>query len=589
MSPSSSTSTLSFKGIGASPGVAVGHAYVIDRKRIRTPKARLIESEVEQELMRIKTAVELSDHQLSELKDRIGHGEGQEHALILEAHRLMLHDPMFVDEVRRLIASDRINAEWAVRRVARKIKHLFDNIPDEYFRERRADLDFVADRIVRNLMGQVVDVDVEIPADAVVVAHDLSPADAAVLIKDARVAGFVTDLGGQTSHTAIVARASEVPAVVGAGRASEQISPGDLISIDGGRGLVLVNPTEEQLALFRETLRRQKETEVESLQTRDLPAVSTDGYRVRLNGNMEFQEEIPSLLAHGAEGIGLYRTEFLFLDRQTPPGEEEQYRCYRAVLEAMGGRPVTIRTLDLGGDKVPGSKRHEREPNPALGLRAIRYCLANRELFRTQLRALLRASAHGHIRVMFPLISGMSELREARSELETCRSELGRAGVPIGPRFQVGIMVETPSAAWIADRLVAEADFFSIGTNDLIQYSMAIDRQNRDVAYLYKPLHLSVLRQMQYVVQAAKGAGIPVAICGEMAGDPIYALALMALGFDELSMTAGQIPGVKQIIRRASRSEATALLEAAMRLTTAEEIERYIRTEMERRFSMEVE
>jgi len=581
--------TLTFKGIGASPGVAVGHAFVIDRKRIRTPKARLGEEEVEQELMRIKTAVELSDHQLQELKDRLGHGEGQEHALILEAHRLMLHDPMFFDEVKRLIATDRINAEWAVRRVSRKIKHMFDNIPDEYFRERRADLDFVADRIVRNLMGQVVDVEVEIPADAVVVAHDLSPADAAVMIKDARVSGFVTDLGGHTSHTAIVARAREVPAVVGAGRASEQISPGDLIALDGGRGLVLVNPSQDQLSLFAETLRHQKEIEVEALQTRDLPAVSTDGYRIKLNGNMEFAEEIPSLLEHGAEGIGLYRTEFLFLDRQTPPSEEEQYRCYRSVLEAMKGRPVTIRTLDLGGDKVPGSKKQEREPNPALGLRAIRYCLHNRELFRVQLRALLRASAHGNLKTMFPLICGMSEPREARSELEACRSELGRAGVPIGPRFPVGIMVETPSAVQIADRLAQEADFFSIGTNDLIQYTLAIDRQNREVAYLYKPLHLSVLRMIQYVVAAAKGANIPVSICGEMGGDPVYALMMMALGFDELSMTAGQIPAVKQIIRRSSRTEAAALLEQAMSLTTAEEIERYIRTEMERRFSMDGE
>lgn len=581
--------TLSFKGIGASPGIAVGRAFVLDRKRIRTPKSRLADEEVEQELMRIKTAVELSDHQLQELKDRLGHGEGQEHALILEAHRLMLHDPMFVDEVKRLIATDRINAEWAVRRVSRKIKHMFDNIPDEYFRERRADLDFVADRIVRNLMGQVVDVEVEIPADAVVVAHDLSPADAAVMIKDARVSGFVTDLGGHTSHTAIVARAREVPAVVGAGRASEQISPGDLIALDGGRGLVLVNPSQDQLSLFAETLKHQKEIEVEALQTRDLPAISSDGYRIKLNGNMEFAEEIPSLLEHGAEGIGLYRTEFLFLDRQTPPSEEEQYRCYRSVLEAMKGRPVTIRTLDLGGDKVPGSKKHEREPNPALGLRAIRYCLHNRELFRVQLRALLRASAHGNLRVMFPLICGMSELREARSELEACRTELGRAGVPIGPRFPVGIMVETPSAVQIADRLSQEADFFSIGTNDLIQYTLAIDRQNREVAYLYKPLHLSVLRMIKYVVGAAKGANIPVAICGEMGGDPVYALVLMALGFDELSMTAGQIPAVKQIIRRSSRTEAAALLEQAMSLTTAEEIERYIRTEMERRFSMDGE
>ncbi len=579
------TPTLSLKGIGASPGVAVGHAFVIDRKRVRTPKLRLGEEEVETELMRIKTAIELSDHQLAEIKERVAQGEGHDHALILEAHRLMLHDPMFVDEVKKLIARDRINAEWAVRRVVRKIKHMFDNIPDEYFRERRADVDFVADRVVRNLLGQAVDVEVEVPADAVIVAHDLSPADAAMMVKSGRVAGFVTDLGGQTSHTAIVARARETPAVVGAGRASEQISPGDLIALDGTRGLILVNPNEEQLALFRETMRRHLESEQMALRTRELPAVSTDGARIRLMGNMEFVEEIPSLLAHGAEGIGLYRTEFLFLDRQSAPTEEEHYRCYRQVLEAMAGKPVTIRTLDLGGDKVPGTRRHEREPNPAMGLRAIRYCLHNRDLFRIQLRALLRASVHGNLRVMFPLISGLSELREARSELEHCRSELGRAGVPMGRRFPVGIMVETPSAAWIADRLVQEADFFSIGTNDLIQYSLAIDRQNREVAYLYKPLHLGLLRAIQTIVQAGQAGGIPVSMCGEMAGDPVYTMVLVALGMDELSMTAGQIPTVKQIIRKVSRADAQSLLEAAMQFSTAEEIERYIRAEMERRFA----
>lgn len=579
------THTLTFKGIGASPGVGMGRAFVLDKRRVRTPKLRLGESEVEPELMRFKTAVELSDYQLLELKEKISHGEGHDHALILEAHRLMLHDPMFVDEVRKLISADRINAEWAVRRVARKIKHMFDDIEDEYFRERRADVDFVADRIVRNLMGQLVDVEVEIPADSVVIAHDISPADAAVMIKGRKIAGFVTDLGGQTSHTAIVARAREVPAVVGAGRASEQISPGDLVALDGTRGMVLVNPTEEQLALFRETLKRLVETEQVGLQMRDLPAVTTDAHRVKLNGNVEFVEEIPSLLAHGGEGIGLFRTEFLFLDRTVPPSEDEQYRCYRQVLEAMQGRPVTIRTLDLGGDKIPGTKRPEREPNPALGLRAIRYCLANRELFRTQLRALLRASVVGNMKLMFPLICGISELREARSELEHCRSELGRAGVPIGGRFAIGIMVETPSAVLTADRLVQEADFFSVGTNDLIQYALAIDRQNRDVAYLYKPLHLSVLRAMQTIIAAARTGGIPVSICGEMAGDPVYALVLMALGFDELSMTAGQIPLVKRIIRLASKADAVELLAAAMKLTTAEEIERFIRMEMDRRFA----
>ncbi|ATB28831.1 phosphoenolpyruvate--protein phosphotransferase [Melittangium boletus DSM 14713] len=584
---SQASPTLSLKGIGASPGVAVGHAYILDRKRVRTPKLRLAEAEVDPERQRMRTALELSDQQLSDLKDQISRTEGPEHALILEAHRLMLHDPMFVDEVNRLIVEDRINAEWAVRRVARKLKHLFDNIPDEYFRERRSDVEYVADRVVRNLLGQVVDEEVSLPDHAVVVAHDLSPADAAMLVRGGQVAGFVTDLGGHTSHTAIVARARSTPAVLGAGRASEQISPGDLVALDGTRGIILVNPSEEQLALFQETMRRHQESEARALAAKDLPAQSTDGFRIRLVGNIEFPEELPSLLAHGAEGIGLYRTEFMFLDRKTPPSEEEQYRAYRQVLEAMDGRPVTIRTLDLGGDKVPGKGRHEKEPNPAMGLRAIRYCLSDRALFRVQLRALLRASVHGHLRVMFPLICGMSELREARSELEACRTELGRAGVPLGKRFQVGIMVETPSAALIADRLAQEADFFSIGTNDLIQYSLAIDRQNREVAYLYKPLHLSVLRSLRSIVTAAKDAGIPVSMCGEMAGDPIYALVLLALGFDELSMTAGQIPTVKNVLRQASREEATRLLATAMELTTAEEIERYVRTEMDKRFSSE--
>lgn len=577
---------LSFQGIGASAGVAIGPAFVLDRRRVRTPKLRLPPAEIEQELMRVKTAIELSDHQLADLKERIAKGDGHDHALILEAHRLMLQDPMFLGEVKNLIAQDNINAEWAVRRVSRKIKHMFDNIPDEYFRERRADVDFVADRVIRNLMGQVVDVEVEVPPDAVVVAHDLSPADAAMMIRGKRVAGFVTDLGGSTSHTAILARAREIPAVVGAGRLSEQVSTGDLVALDGAQGLVLVNPTEEQQQNFREALRRYLDSEQVALKSRDLPAVSTDGHRVRLNGNMEFHEEIPSLLAHGAEGIGLYRTEFLFLDRQSMPSEEEQYRCYRQVLEAMGERPVTIRTLDLGGDKLPALRRYEKEPNPALGLRAVRFCLHNRDLFRSQLRALLRASAHGQMRLMFPLISGLGELREVRTELEHCRNELSRAGVPIGPPFPVGIMVETPAAALIADHLAREVDFFSLGTNDLIQYSLAIDRQNRDVAYLYKPLHQGVLRLMKGAVDAAKAQRIPVAICGEMAGDPAFTWVLLALGFDELSMTAGQIASVKQIIRRSSRSEAVELLERAIKLTTAEEIERFIRTEMERRFAL---
>jgi phosphotransferase system enzyme I (PtsI) len=580
------SATVSLHGIGASPGVAVGHAFVIDARRVRTPKVKLRSEEIEAEVMRFKTAIALSDRQLEELKSKLtGLGtDGGEHGLILEAHRLMLHDPMFLVEVSRLIKEDGINAEWAVRRVCRRLRHQFDNLDDEYFRERRSDIEFVADRLVRNLMGEMVDAELHVPPHSVIVAHDISPADAALLLRDGKVAAFVTDLGGHTSHTAIVARAREVPAVVGLSRASDSIRTGDMVAVDGRRGLVLVNPTEDQLALIRETMRRQLASEQLALKTAELPALTLDGVRVRLYGNMEFPEEIPSLLAHGAEGIGLYRTEFLFLNRSTAPTEEEHFESYKQVLTAMGERPVTIRTLDLGADKVPG-KKTEKENNPAMGLRAIRYCLQHRELFRAQLRALLRASVYGNLRVMFPLVSSISELREARSELERCRSELSRKGVPMGRRFPVGIMVETPSAALIADRLAQEADFFSIGTNDLIQYTIAIDRQNRDVAYLYRPLHLAILRSLSNIVSAAKKANIPVAMCGEMAGDPGVTMVLIALGLEEFSMTSGQIPLVKHIIRAVSKAEAVTLLEQAMQFSSAEEIERFIKTEMDNRFA----
>lgn len=577
------SATISFQGIGASPGVAVGQAFVLDPRRLRTPKVKLNASEVDGELLRFKTAVELSDRQLEEVKAKLGGDDNQEHGPILEAHRMMLHDPMFLVEITRLIRDDLMNAEWAVRRVGKRLRHQFNSLDDEYFRERKSDIEFVADRLVRNLMGEVVDQELEVPPQAIICAHDISPADAAMLVRSGSIGAFVTDLGGHTSHTAIVARAREVPAVVGLGKATESIRNGDTIAVDGRLGLVLINPTEEQLALFRETLRRQLQSEELALQSASLPAVTADGVRVRLLGNMEFPEEVPLLLAHGAEGIGLYRTEFLFLNRATPPTEEEHFESYRQVLEAMGDRPVTIRTLDLGGDKVPG-KKVDKENNPAMGLRAIRYCLAHRDLFRAQLRALLRASAFGNLRVMFPLVSSISELREARSELEACRSELSRQGVPLGKRFPVGIMVETPSAALIADRLALEADFFSIGTNDLIQYSLAIDRQNRDVAYLYRPLHLAILRSLDSIISAAQKARIPVAMCGEMAGDAGLTMVLLALGLEDFSMTSGQIPLVKNVIRRVSRADAVTVLKQAMTYSSAEEIERFIKEEVDRRF-----
>jgi phosphotransferase system enzyme I (PtsI) len=366
-----------------------------------------------------------------------------------------------------------------------------------------------------------------------------------------------------------------VPAVVGLGKATESIRNGDMVAVDGRRGLVLVNPTEEQLALFRETMRRQLQTEQLALKTAELPALTSDGVRVRLNGNMEFPEEIPSLLAHGAEGIGLYRTEFLFLNRALPPTEEEHFESYKQVLQAMGDRPVTIRTLDLGGDKVPG-KKPEKENNPAMGLRAIRYCLKHRDMFRVQLRALLRASVHGNLRVMFPLVSSISELREARSELETCRSELSRQGQPMGKRFPVGIMVETPSAAWIADRLAQEADFFSIGTNDLIQYTLAVDRTDDRVSGMYAPLHPAILRILRHVARGAKRGRIPVSVCGEMAADPVLLPLLTGLGLREFSMTPAAIPIATQVVRGLRISDTVRLAGRALKAATAAEVEQVL-------------
>jgi phosphoenolpyruvate-protein phosphotransferase (PTS system enzyme I) len=571
------------RGIGASPGVALGRAYIVHPRRVRTPKYHIAAADVASEQLRFKTALELSIRQLDEIKKRVG--VAAEYARILDVHQMMMHDPMFLDEVKAIVEKEQVNAEWAVRRSVRRIKNLFDGVKDEYFRERRSDVDFVGDRVVRNLLGLQVDVAEEIPRDAVLIARDLSPADAAILLDNTRVVGFATEVGAQTSHTAIVARAREIPGVVGAARLLDTVTKGDLVAVDGVQGMVVVRPEEQQQAVFREAMRRHLASEKALLRTRDQPAATTDGVRVRLLGNIEFAEEIPSLIAHGAEGIGLYRSEFLYLGRNAPPTEDEHYEAYKAALSAFAPRPVTIRTFDLGAEKFPdGERSRVKEPNPALGLRAIRYSLKHRDQFRTQLRAMLRASVHGNLRIMFPMICGLTELREARSAIERVKEELGRAGEPIAQKIPVGIMVETPSAASIADRLALECDFFAVGTNDLIQYSLAMDRQNREVAYLYRPLHLALLRQLDFVVTTGKKAGIGVSICGEMAGDPMNTLILLGLGFDELSMSSAQIPAIKRLIRATSAAEGRKLLEQVMELNTSEEIERVVRLEMHRRF-----
>ncbi|HVO21119.1 MAG TPA: phosphoenolpyruvate--protein phosphotransferase [Anaeromyxobacter sp.] len=582
MTPSASTTLV---GLAASPGIAIGQCWTMERRKVQTPKRRLSPEEVEAELQRFRAALEASDAQLDEVRkkvDRTGGPGAAEHTAIIDMHRMMLHDEMLVGEVQRLVREERVNSEWAVKRAARKIKGAFHQDADEYFKERRADVDFVGERLIKNLLGQAADVEGVPPEGAIIVAYDLSPADTAVLLHGNKVGAFVTDAGARTSHTAIVARALEIPAVVGVGRVTTTAGRGDWVVVDGTRGVVLINPSPEERAEYeaaRENLRR---AEQELLRTRDLPATTRDQVHVLLGGNIEFAEEVPSLLAHGGEAVGLYRTEYMFLGRADLPGEEEHYQNYRRILEAVGRRPVTIRTFDLGGDKLPSGMRLHAE-NPALGLRAIRYCLRHPEMFRTQLRALLRASVHGNLKIMFPMISGMAELRAARRLLDEVQAELLRETVPTR-KVPVGIMVEVPSAALVADRLAQECDFFSIGTNDLIQYSIGIDRQNKDVAYLYKPLHLGVLRMLKGICDAAAASGITVSVCGEMAGDPLHTLVLVGLGVTELSMNGPAIPVVKQVIRGVSLAEARALVDRLLGLTHADEIERAVREEVQRRF-----
>jgi phosphoenolpyruvate-protein phosphotransferase (PTS system enzyme I) len=569
-------------GLGASPGIAIGRCWPLDRRRVKTPRRRLAEAEVKGELLRLKAALEASDRQLSEVREKVERLGGSEHTAIIDMHRMMLKDEMLVEESRRLIREERVNAEWAVKRAIRKIKSAFSDVADEYFKERRADVDFVGERVIKSLMGETVDAQEPPPEGAIIVAHDLSPADTALLLHERKVAAFVTDAGTKTSHTAIVARALEIPAVVGAGRVSPLAGRGDWIVVDGNRGVVVLNPSPGERADYEAARERFLEAERQLMGTRDLPATTLDGVTVRLAGNIEFADEVRSLLAHGGEAVGLYRTEFLFMGRTALPTEEEHEQEYRRVLEALAPRPVTIRTFDMGGDKLPAGVRDHAE-NPALGLRAVRYCLRHPDLFRAQLRGLLRASPHGNLRVMFPMISGVAELRAAKRALQEAREELRREGVE-APLPPVGIMVELPSAAVIADRLALECDFLSVGTNDLIQYTMAIDRQNKDVAYLYRPLHLSVLRMLGHICEAGRAAGIPVSMCGEMAGEPLYALVLLGLGFSELSMNGTSIPLVKRVMRGASAADGRALVKRLLELTSADDIEREVRAEMARRF-----
>ncbi|UCD70645.1 MAG: phosphoenolpyruvate--protein phosphotransferase [Syntrophobacterales bacterium] len=571
------------RGIAASSGIVMGRAYLVHRGRVNILHKTIELPQIAVEIKRFKRAIEKSKHQLQEIKEKILAEEVRRHFFILDVYLMILEDKMLIQDTIEVIKTRMINAEWALDIVIGKLNDAFDTIEDEYLRERKNDVNYVAQRIFRNLVGRGYDDLARIKGNVIVVAQDLSPADT-IQMNFNQVAGFVTDIGGRISHTAILSRSLGIPAVVGLETATSLINGGDLLIIDGYGGTVIINPDKETSEEYIKRRKRIRLLEREVLKYAALPAETRDGYRIRVGANIELAEELPLAISHGAEGIGLFRTEILYLNREDLPSEEEQFHTYRKIVEGIAPRSVVIRSLDVGGDKFLSKYGYDHEVNPALGLRAIRFSLKERNLFKIQLRGMLRASAFGKLKILFPMISGIAEIRKAKSILEEVKEELKAEGVAFDEGIEVGAMIEIPSASIIADALANEVDFFSIGTNDLIQYALAIDRINEHVSYLYEPLHPAILRMIRGIVEAGHQAGIEVAICGEMAADPVYILILLGLGLDALSMNPFHIPRVKKILRSSSYEESKQLLEEVFRLSTAREIEDSVKAKMAQRF-----
>ncbi len=575
------------QGIGVSPGIAIGKAHILERGRVAVPYHVLMdERAVEEECARFEAAIGKAERELEEIKEKL-RPDLKEHAHVIEVHQMILRDRLIYDETLRFIGEERLNAQWALVRSLRKAHDLFGALKDEYIRSRVADVDAVGEQVLRNLSGHNDDWLDGIRERVIVVAHDLSPADVGQLRLE-RTLGLVTDMGGRTSHTSIIARSLNIPAVVGAERATERISMGSVIIIDGAAGKLITNPTEKEISYYYE---RQDEIETyvkEINRKAHLPAETRDGYHVGVEANIEVLEEVVAAKDNGAEGVGLYRTEFFFMNRKELPDEETLYHEYRELAELMAPQPVTMRTLDLGADKLASWYPRLEEANPALGLRSIRLCLRYIELFRSQLRAILRASASArNIRLMFPLVSGIAELMEAKRILKEVREDLTARRVPFDEAMRVGVMIEVPSAVAIADLMAREVSFFSIGTNDLIQYSLAIDRGNEHVAYLYEPLHPGVLRFIKHTVDAGHKAGIEVSICGEMAAEPVYTPVLLGLEFDKLSMNPQAVPRVKNLISRSFMKDCRRFVKKALQLSTAGEIGDHLHDMMMKKFPEE--
>ena len=568
------------KGIAVSSGIIIGKARLIDRSRVKILYQYLIsDQQVNKEVERFKDALNAAKDQIIHLKNRMPE-QIKRHSFILDSHLMIMDDSMFFNATINGILSEKINAEWALKKSVQNIESLFSQIDDPYIKERIVDVEYVAERVLRNLAGKEQESLYEISERVIIVAHELSPADTSS-INIGKVMGFITDVGGRTSHAAIIAQSLKIPAVVGLESVTRQVQEGTLLIVDGNTGEVIIDPDDDLIIDYQEKQLNQEKFESNIIRLSHLPAETKDRHLISVRANIEFLEEVATAKDHGAEGIGLYRTEFHYLRSQGLPTEDELFEDYKEVAEIIAPNPVTIRTLDLGGDRFSSELSWTKETNPALGLRAIRFCLQQPKMFRSQLRAILRASAFGNIQVMFPMISGLQELLDARKMLKEVMAELDQEGVPCDRNIKVGLMIEVPSAVTVADILAKHADFFSIGTNDLIQYALAIDRVNAHVAFMYQPFHPAILRMILQVIKAAKQAGIKVALCGEMAGDPLCTSVLLAMGIDELSLNAGGIPMIKKMIRSLSLDQAKTDLRKIMKLDTASQVREFIVKKMQ--------
>ncbi|MEE9911497.1 MAG: phosphoenolpyruvate--protein phosphotransferase [Deltaproteobacteria bacterium] len=577
--------TFVLKGIGVSPGIVIGKVYRFDPLDAQISFYKLNNDElIPHEIERFKKALKESSQQLLAIQENLKKTKVTEPLYIIDVHILLLSDKKFINRTIKYIRRLGVNAEWALRMTLDHYKQIFEGLEDAYISGRISDVQYVVQRILRNLSGEKHEIVWEVGHDGVViVSHDLSPADTAQMKLD-KIVGFATDSGGRTSHTAIVARSMELPAVVGLDNVTRFVRTGDEIIVDGTSGLVVVNPYPDMLKRYEEKKRHYDDAKDEYLKYARQPATTLDHYHVQIGSNIEFIEEIPSAIIHGAEHIGLYRTEFLYIYRDDLPTEEDHFNNYRQVVNEKNLSWSTIRTFDLGGDKFTKYQKQAKELNPQMGLRAIRFCLKEIEIFKTQLRAIWRASALGKVKILFPMISGIEEIREAKRLLEETRQELAAEGVPIADRMDIGAMIEVPAAAVIADQLAQEVDYFSIGTNDLIQYSLAIDRSNERVTYLYEPLHPAVLRLIKEVVDKAHEAKIRVAMCGEMAGDPLCCLILLGMQLDELSMNHLAIPRIKRIVQQSTFAESKELLSKAMSFNNAVDVRAFVQDYMNGRF-----